>query len=209
MRLEKSEIVMLIIVVLSFLVGIFIYDKMPQSMASHWNLRGEVDGYLPKFWGVFILPLLLTGLSVLYILIPRVGPLKENIRAFITYHHLFAIFSLVFLFGVYIQMLLWNVGKEISFFATLPLGLGLLFFFLGVLCENARRNWFIGIRTPWTLKSPAVWRKTNQLGGKLLKLSGLIAFLGIVFSKYAIFFMFVPLTLTAVITIAYSYFAYQ
>ncbi|MEM7758928.1 MAG: DUF1648 domain-containing protein [Cyanobacteria bacterium P01_A01_bin.40] len=207
MRLEKSEIIILIIAVVSFIVGIFMYDKMPQNMASHWNLHGEVDGYLPKVWGVFILPFLLSGLAIFYLLIPRVSSLRENIQAFTTYYYLFAIFSLLFLFGVYIQMLLWNVGTKINFLVTLPLGLGLLFIFLGVLCENAERNWFIGMRTSWTLESPSVWRKTNQLAGKLLKLSGGIAFLGIVFSKYAVFFMFFPVTLTAVIMIVYSYFA--
>ncbi len=194
---------------LSFFVGILVYDKMPQSMATHWNLQGEVDGYLPRFWGVFILPLLLAGLDALYILIPRWGSLKENIRSFITYYHLFAIFSLVFIFGVYIQILLWNVGIEISFFVTLPFGLGLLFFFLGILCENTRRNWFIGIRTPWTIQSPSVWRKTNRLAGTLLKLCGGISFLGIIFNKYGFFFMFVPITLTAALSILYSYVEYQ
>lgn len=140
MRLEKLQIVILVIALLSFLVGIFVYDKMPQSMASHWNLHGEVDGYLPRFWGVFIFPLLLAGLAALYILIPQLGPLKENIRAFIAYYHPFAFFSLVFLFGVYIQVLLWNIGTEISFLVTLPVGLKCLFFFLGILCGNSRRN---------------------------------------------------------------------
>ena len=187
MRFEKFEIGLFIITILSFLTGIFLYKKMPETMASHWNLYGEVDGYLPRFWGVFIIPLLLVGLTCLYILIPRLAQLKENIQSFIDYYYIFAIFTLVFFYGIYIQVLLWNLGIEISFFVTLPFGVGLLYFYLGILCENTKRNGFIGIRTPWTIRSDCVWKETNRFGGKMLKLCGFLSFWGIIFNKYAFF----------------------
>jgi uncharacterized membrane protein len=57
------------------------------------------------------------------------------------------------MFSIHLQVILWNAGTEISPNITLPIGIGLLFFYIGILCENAKRNWFIGIRTPWTLSS--------------------------------------------------------
>jgi uncharacterized membrane protein len=84
-----------------------------------------------------------------------------------------------------------------------------LFYYLGILVENAKQNWFIGIRTPWTLSSEKVWNKTHKIGGKLFKVAGLIAFAGILFQDYAIYFVLVPVILIAVYLVIYSYFEYQ
>ncbi|MEK7202903.1 MAG: SdpI family protein [Patescibacteria group bacterium] len=67
----------------------------------------------------------------------------------------------------------------------------------------------IGIRTPWTLSSDLVWEKTHKIGGKLFKITGVIAFVGIFFQSYALFFIFIPVILVAIYTIVYSYFEYQ
>jgi uncharacterized membrane protein len=91
----------------------------------------------------------------------------------------------------------------------MPIGLGLLFFYIGILCENAKRNWFIGIRTPWTLSSDKVWDKTNKLGGKLFKIAGVVALFGIFFRSYTMYFVLVPAISFAVYTIVYSYLEYR
>ena len=91
----------------------------------------------------------------------------------------------------------------------IPIGLGLLFFYSGVLCENARRNWFIGIRTPWTLSSEKVWKKTHEIGGKLFKVAGMITLVGTFFPGYALFFVLVPALSVVTYVIIYSYVEYQ
>lgn len=87
--------------------------------------------------------------------------------------------------------------------------LGILIYYCGILIENTKRNLFIGIRTPWTLRSESVWEKTNKIGGKLLKIAGVITFAGIFFEKYALFFIFVPIISVTFYTIIYSYLEYQ
>ncbi|HDM23196.1 MAG TPA: SdpI family protein, partial [Methanomicrobia archaeon] len=77
------------------------------------------------------------------------------------------------------------------------------------LLENAKRNWFIGIRTPWTLSSEDVWNRTHKIGGKLFKVLGLVVIFGIFFQKYVLFFFLVPLLLVAGYLVVYSYFEYQ
>ncbi len=79
----------------------------------------------------------------------------------------------------------------------------------GVMMENAKRNWFIGIRTPWTMSSDSVWNKTHAIGGKLFKISGGIAFLGVLFPDYAFFLVIAPIILSALYVTAYSYFEYK
>jgi len=80
-----------------------------------------------------------------------------------------------------------------------------IFFYAGVLISKTKRNWFIGIRTPWTLSSDSVWNKTHKLGGALFKICGLFALLGVIFYKAAIFLILVPVLLSTIIVIVYSY----
>ena len=89
------------------------------------------------------------------------------------------------------------------------MGLGLLFYYTGILLEHAERNWFIGIRTPWTLSSERVWKKTHKRGGILFKISGIIAAFSIFFQAYAFYFTIIPILLVALYTIVYSYYEYE
>ena len=77
------------------------------------------------------------------------------------------------------------------------------------LIENAKMNWFIGIRTPWTLSNEDVWDKTNKIGGRFFKIAGFITFLGTFFNRYAIYFILVPILSITAFTVIYSYFEYQ
>ena len=194
---------------LSFVLGIYFYPQMPEKIASHWNAQGQVDGYMSKFWGLFLIPFLLAGFGLFFFAIPRIDPLKANIEKFRKYYNGFIILFSVFMLLIYIQVILWNAGIKIAPNATLPIGIGLLFFYTGILCEKAKRNWFIGIRTPWTLSNENVWNKTHKAGGKLFKIAGIVALLGAFFQKYALYFILVPIILVTVCTIAYSYFEYQ
>jgi len=197
------------IILLSFVLAIYLYPQMPERMASHWNTKGEVDGYMCKFWGLFLMPIILLCLFLLFILIPKIDPLKENIAKFRKYFDGFIVLITLFLFYIYLLSIAWNLGKRFNMGQMMMPALGMLFYYCGILTENAKRNWFIGIKTPWTLSSERVWDKTHKIGGKLFKAAGLIAFLGIFFPNYAFYFILVPALLVAFYTIIYSYFEYQ
>ena len=207
--MRKTELFMLIAVIISFVIGIYLYPQMPEQMASHWNVAGQVDGYMPKFWGVFLMPLIFVGLVFLFIAIPRIDPLKKNIEKFRKYYDGFIILFLIFMLLVYVQTILWNLGIEISPNIVIPIGLGFLFFYIGILFENAKRNWFIGIRTPWTLSSEKVWNKTHRLGSKMFKISGIVVLFGFLFQKYATYFILIPVLFVAFYLVVYSYVEYQ
>lgn len=146
---------------------------------------------------------------LIFISIPRIDPLKANIEKFRKYYNVFIIIFFIFMFSIYSQVILWNLEIKISPNATIPIGLGLLFFYTGILCENSKQNWFIGIRTPWTLSSERVWEKTHKLGGKLFKIAGFSALFGAFFQSYALFFILVPAILVSIYSIIYSYLEYQ
>lgn len=209
MSMRKSEMAILGIILISFIISIYFYPQMPEKIASHWNAQGQVDGYMSKFWGLFLMPFVLIGLGLLFVAIPKIDPLRANIEKFRKYYDGFIILFFVFMLSIHFQLILWNSGIEISPNVILPIGLGLLFLYIGILCENAKRNWFIGIRTPWTLSNDVVWDKTHKIGGKLFKIAGVVALFGIFFQKYTLFFILVPVILVAIYTIIYSYFEYQ
>ena len=207
--MRKSSIIVLLIILTSFIIGIYFYPQIPDKMASHWNFRNEVDNYMPKFWGLFLIPLVSLGLFLLFILIPKIDPLKANIEKFRKYFDTLIVLLILFLFYLYLLTIFWNIGLKFSMAKFLLPAYGILFYYCGVLIENAKRNWFIGIRTPWTLSSEKIWRKTHKIGGKLFKVAGVIAFLGILFPSYAVFLVLVPAILIIVYVIIYSYFEYQ
>jgi uncharacterized membrane protein len=207
--MRKTTLAVTGLVLLSFILSIYFYSQVPEQMATHWNSQGEVNGYMSKFWGLFFTPVVIASIAALFLAIPRIDPKKENIEKFRKYYDGFVILFLLFMVSVHLQILLWNVGIQISPNIVLPAGTGLLFYYIGILIENADRNWFVGIRTPWTLSSDRVWKKTNQLGGKLFKLAGIVAIFGTLFSKYAVFFIVIPVLLVAGYTVVYSYYEYQ
>jgi len=209
MEFKKINIILVSLVLFSFGIGIYFYPQMPEKMASHWNIKGEVDGCLSKFWGLFLMPIILIGVVLLYLIVPKLDPLKENIEKFRKYFDGFIVLLLLFLFYLYVLTIFWNLGLKFNIGQAIIPALAILFYYCGILLEKAKRNWFIGIRTPWTLSNDMVWEKTHKIGGKLFKIVGIVAILGIFFQKYILFFIFVPIILVVVCTTIYSYTEYQ
>ncbi len=207
--MRKNEIIILGIILLSFAIGVYLYPKMPEKVASHWNAQGEVDGYMSKFWGLFLMPIISIGLLFLFILIPKIDPLKENIKKFRKYFDGFIVLMIAFLFYIYLLTVFWNIGIRFDMGQLTIPALGILLYYTGLLIENSKRNWFIGVRTPWTLSNEKVWDKTHRIGGKLFRIAGVIAFSGILFPNYGRFFILIPAILVPLYLVIYSYFEYQ
>lgn len=193
------------IILVSFVIAIAVHPIMPEMMASHWGSDGNVNGYMPRYFGLLLMPAISLFMLSLFFLIPKVDPLRENIAKFRKHYDGFVLFLLLFLFYVYILMIAWNLGTRFNMTQMMLPSMGLFFFYLGILMENAKRNWFIGIRTPWTLSSDLVWDKTHKAGAKLYKACGLLAFLGIFFGSYAIYLFIIPVIAGSVWLVVYSY----
>lgn len=206
--MNLTRTITITLIAISFVLAAYLYPQMPDMMASHWNYKGEVDGYMSKFGGLFFMPTLSLVLFALFLLIPKIDPRKENIAKFGKYFDGFILAMEIFLFYLYILTILWSSGLRFDMTELMAPAMGLLFYYCGVLVENSKPNWFIGIRTPWTLSSEKVWNETNRLGGKLFKMVGVISFLGILGGSYAIFFMLVPVILASIYIIVHSYFLY-
>ncbi len=207
--MKISYIIILVLVAASFILSFSVYGSMPDRMASHWNAAGEVNGYMSKFWGTFLMPIISLALILLFLGIPLIDPLRKNIKSFRKYYDWFIVVILVFLVYVHALTLAWNAGARFNIGGMMTPAMGLLFIYLSVLLRKAKRNWFIGIRTPWTLSSDRVWEKTHLLGSKLFLAAGIISFLGLLFPKLAIYFVLVSVLAAALITVVFSYFEYS
>jgi len=207
--MNKSAAIISVIIALSFAISAMAYGILPDRIASHWNAAGEADGYMPKFWGLLPIPLMLMVFGLLFAAIPRIDPLRANIEKFIGYYEGFIMIFFIFMLAVQVHIILWNSGTRISPNLTFPLGMGALFYYIGILCSKAKRNWFIGIRTPWTLSSDRVWDRTHQLAGKLYKIAGIISLFGAFFGVYAFLFILVPVIAVSIYTVVYSYVEYK
>ncbi|MFH0948896.1 MAG: SdpI family protein [Candidatus Aenigmatarchaeota archaeon] len=207
--MKKTEVIIIGIILISFALGIYLYPQMPENMASHWDAQGRVNGYMPKLLGLFLMPFISIILFLLFVIIPKIDPLEFNIKKFRNHYDRFVMLVIIFLFYIYLLSIFWNFNDEFDMIQMLSPAFAILFYYCGILIENAKRNWFIGIRTPWTMSNEKVWNKTHKIGGKLFKITGLITLFGIVFPGYAIFFIIVPIILVVAYTFVYSYFEYR
>lgn len=207
--MKKPYLFALGIIFISFITAIYLYPQMPDEMAIHWNAQGEADGYASKIWGLFLTPCVSLGIFVLLTLIPKIDPLKRNIEKFRKYFDWFIVILISFLLYIHFLTIFWSLNVRFDMMQMLIPAFSILFYCSGMLLKKCKRNWIIGIRTPWTLSNDIVWNKTHQIGGKLFKTVGIISFLGIIFFKYAIWFLIVPVIATSLYLMIYSYFEYQ
>jgi len=210
MSTRITLIIVTILIIASTLAGLLLWNQLPDPMASHWGTNDQVNGYMSKFWGVFLMPVITIIMLLMFLVIPSIDPLKANIAQFRDYFNTFIALIVAFMVYVYGLTLVWNLGYTNFRMSTAMLpAMGLLFIFVGVMVGKAKRNFFIGIRTPWTLSSDKVWDETHRVGGKLFIASGILALLGAFFPDYAFWFIMVPILGTALFTVIYSYVVFQ
>lgn len=209
MSIRKSEIITGLIMITSFILVAIFYPQLPDKIASHWNIQGQVDGYMTKSWGIFFPPTISAVLWILFLIIPRIDPKKENIQKFRKYFNGFIILLFLFLLFIYLLTIFWNLGYHFNIIRFLTPAIGILFYYAGILVSNAQPNWSVGIRTPWTLSNETVWQKTHHLGGILFRICGVLSFVAIFWTKIAFFMVLGSAIVSALICIIYSYWLYK
>lgn len=209
MKLSKFHYASLLIIALSYAAAVFFYPQMPEKIASHWGISGEADRWVTKEIGLFFMPVLSTALFFLFLFVPKMDPKWKNIEKFKNYFNRFVAVLFLFLFYLYSLTIAWNLNYHFNLIQFLSPAFGILFFFTGILIEHALPNFTIGIRTPWAIENPQVWKKTHEAGGKLFKISGVLCLGGFFFPLLAVWFIFTPVIIFSIGVIFYSYFLYK
>jgi uncharacterized membrane protein len=162
-----------------------------------------------KLAGIGLVPVIMVALVALLAFLPRIDPLWKNYAAFRNWYDGFILIFVLFMLAVQCLIILWSLGHPVSINLLMPVLVGILFLYTGFFLERTEPNWFAGIRTPWTLSSATVWKKTHLVGGKLFKIAGIVSCAGAVFPDFAIWFILVPALGTALVTVVYSWYAFQ
>lgn len=202
----RVELPALLLLGSMFVAAALAWGTAPERLPVHWNLSGEVDRYGGRFEGLLGMPLLTLGLYVLLLLLPRLDPGRANYATFAGAYGVLRLTLVVFFVSLYTLMLLVFRGHRVSMQTALPLLLGALFVVLGGVLGKIRPNWFVGIRTPWTLSSKAAWTRTHRLGGWLFVLSGITVMASIPAGfPWTIVVLIASTAVTVLVSVVYSY----
>jgi uncharacterized membrane protein len=209
MKSRTAIFVATILILLTWGSSALLASRMPAMMVSHWGVNGEANGYASQFTGLWFLPLLQLGVTILLFLVPRLDPLKHNVASFENTYHVFIAGFAGFLAYIHGLTLAWNLSWVFDMNQAILPAFALLFFLAGYLLKNARQNYFIGIRTPWTLANTQVWTETHRVGGIGFQVAAIISLVGLLVPNLAMYFILIPVLLAAFGSVIYSYFLFQ
>jgi uncharacterized membrane protein len=150
------------------------WSSAPDRVPVHWNVAAQVDRWGGRFEGLLVIPLLTLTFYVLMLVLPRLDPGRANYEAFAGPYATLRLGLVVMMAGVHAIVILWVRGVPVSFEVWVPLLAGAMFVVIGNLLGKVRPNWFVGIRTPWTLSSKLAWSRTHRVGGWLFILMGVL-----------------------------------
>jgi uncharacterized membrane protein len=169
----KRELLPLGILLVLLVLSIYIYPGLPDTVPSHFDSKGIANDYMAKlpflliFWGIVM------GLYLLLTFIPLIDPFWKKIEPKYGLFLLFRDFAMLFFVFIFVIAMIGAKRGSMPVQA-MGIGFGFLFIFLGNWLPKLPRNFFFGIRTPWTLASEEVWKKSHKIGGLLFVAAGII-----------------------------------
>jgi uncharacterized membrane protein len=208
MKQTGTWIVSLGFILLMLGVAAWIYPQLPAQAAIHWDANGVANGWAPRFWAAAFPVLLMAGLALLFAVLPVISPRKFEIAPFAHAYGIIVMATLAFLLVVGTVALFAAAGHHVSVELVAPIAVGALLMVLGNFMGKFRKNFFVGIRTPWTLTSDVVWERTHRLAGWLFVLAGLAWIVGGLLHASPVVLVVAALAAGFIPTI-YSYFLYR
>jgi len=193
-----------------FIASFILWDKLPEEVPIHFNFQGEADDWGPKWINAIMLPLIGVGIYVLLLVLPKIDP-KKKITSVQKPVSAIRIITSLFFVGIYAFVMAASLGSSINFLSYILVSVGVLITIVGNYMNSMKPNYFIGVRTPWTLENPEVWKRTHRLTSKIWVITGIVmitlAFLpSILESAITIIIL---ITILAVIPIVYSYLVFK
>jgi len=147
-----------VVAAVALALGMWAWPRLPARVPIHWNIHGVPDGYSSRVVAVLLMPGIVLALNGLFRVLPGLDPRRVNYEKFQDTYWLIAN----------------GLGYPVAMARLMPLGIGLLFIVLGNSLARVQPTWFVGIRTPWTLSSDTVWRKTHRTGGFTFVIAGVV-----------------------------------
>ena len=163
----KTEAFSFLILLATVILSFWAYPKLPDLVVSHWDFAGHANGWSSREFHVIFFPALLFAMYTLFSLMPKFDPHASRYQEFAGAYLAIRNFILLIFFVIFAAATFSNLGYAINIGATVAGAVGVLMIALGSYFRELKQNYFIGIRTPWTLASETVWNKTHRLGSYL------------------------------------------
>ena len=200
---KNSKVLILtsVIILLPILVGVILWNQLPEQIPSHWNAAGEIDGWSSKPFAVFGLPLILLAMQWLCVAGTFADPKRNNHSGKI----LHLVLWIIPVLNAVLSVLTYAaaMGKDVQMEVVMPVFIGLVLAIVGNYLPKCKQNYTIGIKIPWTLNSEENWNKTHRFAGRLWVVCGLVIMLTGFFGGFWIFLGVVLLMVLA--PFIYSY----
>jgi uncharacterized membrane protein len=212
----KSEGLQLVLLAVPFLVLVPLWDKFPPRVPIHWGLSGQPNGWADKEWGLFLIPLTNVGVALLFAFLLRFdscmksyGPETQASLGRVLKILRLSISGFTTAMALLIDAV--SLGWKLDVVRLITLGMLVWFAVMGNYMPKLRPNRFVGIRTPWTLKSPEVWNRTHRLFGPIFLIGSLalIPFCLLLPSTWVVSLFLGFVLLVAFGSMVYSYVCYR
>tara|TARA_Y100001935_G_scaffold255673_1_gene271537 strand:- start:116574 stop:117233 length:660 start_codon:yes stop_codon:yes gene_type:complete len=202
----KKEWFVPILLVIPFVVSIYLWDQLPDQVPIHFNIQGEADDWGPKWINAFLIPGIALTIYIFLLIIPVIDPKRRIVSAQKPVSAI-RIFTTLFMIGIYGFVMAKTLEIDVDLGIYINISVGVLILIIGNYMNTIKPNYFIGIRTPWTLENPEVWKKTHRIGSKLWVVGGLIMILNAVFIpvSYSQIIFYITVALIALVPIVLSY----
>lgn len=206
----RGEWLVALVVGLTVLVTLLAWPSLPEQVPTHFGVDGQADAFGPA-WTVWLIPVLQVAVVAGMLLLPYLDPKRRNYADFWPAYRMIRLLLVGFFLLLQLVILGTALGIPVEVNRVMGVGVGLLTMGLGNVLGQVRQTWFVGIRTPWTLSDPEVWRRTHRWSARVWVGAGLIGTVAslVVPVQLVIWFAIGPLLLAAVASVVYSWVAWR
>lgn len=202
---KKTVIITSLLILLPALVGLILWDRLPERMATHFNAAGQADGWGSKGFAVFAIPAIFLAMHLVCVAVMAADPKNKdsNNKAITIVLWVFPVMSVVMYAIIF--------GKALDMAVDVPLIMmlffGLFFTIIGNYLPKCRQNYTLGIKVPWTLNDPDNWNRTHRFAGRLWTGCGIVMML-LSFTRSFAAFLMISFAMV-LLPVIYSYLYYR
>lgn len=208
MKPARTLVISALFVLILLAAFVWLSPHMPAGVPTHWNAQGQVNGYMSPLGAMLTPMIVIAVLALLTLLLPAISPRGFAITPFGSVFALIMLALQAFVLVAALAVLLNAAGHPVPMSLVSMLGIGALLMVIGNYMGKVRKNFFIGIRTPWTLASDAVWERTHRIGGWLFMLAGAAGIALALAGGSLVVLVAIVLSIALALTV-YSYIAYR
>ena len=201
----KKLIITSVVILIPVVIGLLLWNKLPEQVPVHWDINGAVDGYATRLQAIFLMPLILVAFHWICVIGTSLDPKKQNIsdKMMTLVLWIIPIISLICNSMVYATAL----GHKVNVNVIMPLFMGALFIIIGNYLPKCKQSYTMGIKLPWTLDDEENWNKTHRFAGFIWVIGGIIIMASAIIGAFWIFFvLLIPMV---VVPVVYSYSIYK